>query len=43
MKWAGGKLTTSVKTTNLLNQEVLQHVFGDVIKRAVVGEIRAQF
>ncbi len=43
VKWAGGKLITSVKGTNLLNQEVQQHVFGDVIKRAIVGEMRVQF
>jgi outer membrane receptor protein involved in Fe transport len=39
-KWAGGRIITSVKGTNILNQEVQQHVFGDVIKRALVAEVR---
>ena len=43
VKWAGGKLITSVKGTNLANQEVMQHVFGDVIKRSVVGEVKVLF
>jgi len=43
VKWAGGKLVTSVKGTNLANQEVMQHVFGDVMKRAVVGEVKVVF
>jgi outer membrane receptor protein involved in Fe transport len=40
VKWAGGRITTSIKGTNILNQEVQQHVFGDIIKRALVGEVR---
>lgn len=43
VRWASDKLTTSVKATNLGNQNVQQHVFGDVIKRQVVGELRVQF
>jgi outer membrane receptor protein involved in Fe transport len=43
VKWAGGKLITSVKGTNLANQEVMQHVFGDVIKRSIVGEVKVIF
>jgi iron complex outermembrane receptor protein len=43
VKWAGGKLITSVKGTNLANQEVMQHVFGDVIKRSIVGEVKVVF
>jgi len=43
VKWLGGKLVTSVKGTNLANQEVMQHVFGDVIKRSVVGEVKVSF
>jgi hypothetical protein len=42
-KWAGGKLTTTIKATNLGNQQVQQHVFGDVIKRAVVVDMRISF
>lgn len=43
VKWMNNKLTTSVKATNIGNQEVQQHVFGDIIKRAVVGELRVNF
>jgi len=43
VKWANNKLTTSIKGTNLGNQEVQQHVFGDIIKRSVVGELRVNF
>jgi len=40
VKWNGGKITTLVKGTNLTNQDIQQHVFGDIIKRTVVAEIR---
>jgi len=43
VRWMGGKLVTSIKGTNLANQEVMQHVFGDVIKRSVVGEVKINF
>jgi len=43
VKWMGGKLVTSVKGNNLANQEVMQHVFGDVIKRSIVGEVKVVF
>jgi outer membrane receptor protein involved in Fe transport len=43
VKWAANKLTTSVKVINLFNQEVQQHVFGDILKRQVVGELRVNF
>ena len=40
MKFADGKATVSLRGTNLLNQEILQHVYGDLIRRAVVAELR---
>ena len=43
LKWLGNQLTTSVKVINLANQDVQQHVFGDVLKRQVVGEVRVSF
>jgi outer membrane receptor protein involved in Fe transport len=43
VRWAGGKLITSIKGTNLANQEVMQHVFGDVIKRSIAGEVKVTF
>jgi iron complex outermembrane receptor protein len=43
VKWAHDKVTTSIKAMNLGNQEVQQHVFGDVMKRQIVGELKVQF
>jgi iron complex outermembrane receptor protein len=43
VKWLGDRVVTSIKGTNLANEEVMQHVFGDVIKRSVVGEVRFTF
>ena len=43
VKWAGRRITTSVKGTNLLNEAIQQHVFGDIIKRSIVGELRVNF
>ena len=43
VRWEDGKVTTSVKVVNLANQDVQQHVFGDIVKRQVVGEMRVQF
>ncbi len=42
-KWAGGRYTTSLKVTNLLDQDVQQHVFGDILKRSVMGELRVSY
>ncbi|HXW05489.1 MAG TPA: TonB-dependent receptor [Vicinamibacterales bacterium] len=38
--WADDRITTSVKFVNLGNSDVLQHVFGDITKRQVVGEVK---
>ena len=43
MKWLQERLVTSLKINNLLNSEVQQHIFGDIIKRQVIGEIRYAF
>jgi iron complex outermembrane receptor protein len=43
VRWAGQRVITSLKFTNLANQDVLQHVFGDVLKRTVIGEVRFTF
>ena len=42
VRWVNNQLTTSVKVINLANQDVQQHVFGDIIKRQVVGELQGQ-
>jgi outer membrane receptor protein involved in Fe transport len=43
VRWMDGRLTTSVKAVNLGNQAIQQHVFGDVMKRQVVGEVQVHF
>ena len=43
VKWANNRVTTAVKGTNLANQRIQQHVFGDIIKRQVVAELRVNF
>jgi outer membrane receptor protein involved in Fe transport len=43
VKWMQEHLLTSLKINNLLNSEVQQHIFGDIIRRQVVGEIRYSF
>jgi len=43
VKWLQERLVTSLKINNLLNSEVQQHIFGDIIKRQVIGEIRYAF
>jgi iron complex outermembrane receptor protein len=43
VKWLQDRLVTTLKVNNLLNSEVQQHVFGDIIKRQVVGEARYGF
>jgi outer membrane receptor protein involved in Fe transport len=43
VRWLSDKVTTSLKVTNLANEDVLQHIFGDITKRQVVGELRVTF
>lgn len=40
---ADGSMTVGVRATNLLNRVAQQHVFGDLIRRTVTGEIRFSF
>ncbi|MDE2906806.1 MAG: hypothetical protein OXQ28_12080, partial [Acidobacteriota bacterium] len=40
LKWRDGRVTTLVRVTNLLNRTVQQHIFGDLLRRSVVGELR---
>jgi outer membrane receptor protein involved in Fe transport len=39
-RWLDDKVTTSVKIVNLGNADVQQHVFGDITKRQIMGEIK---
>ena len=34
------RITTTVKSTNVLNREIQQHVFGDILGRSVTFEVR---
>jgi outer membrane receptor protein involved in Fe transport len=43
VKWMNNRITTAVKGMNLANQTIQQHVFGDIIKRQVVAELRVNF
>ncbi len=43
VRWAKNRLVTSLKVINLGNQQVQEHIFGDIIKRQVVGEARVDF
>lgn len=40
VKWFDSRVTTSLKVNNLGNRMVLQHIFGDVLRRQIVGEVR---
>lgn len=42
-KWNSARFTTSVKVNNLLNQDVQQHIFGDIMKRSVMGELKVSY
>jgi outer membrane receptor for ferrienterochelin and colicins len=43
VRWLEGRLTTSVKGVNLTNETIQQHIFGDLLKRSVMGELRFRF
>ena len=38
-----GRVQPSVRVINLLNQEIQNHVFGDVLRRQIVGGLRYRF
>ena len=43
MRFAGDRVTATAKVINLLNEDIQSHVFGDFLKRQVIGELRFQF
>jgi outer membrane receptor for ferrienterochelin and colicins len=43
IRFAASHLTLTARATNLLNQDVQQHVFGDILKRALTIEAVIQF
>lgn len=43
LKWGGERIITTIKAINLLNADVQSHVFGDFLKRQIIGELRITF
>jgi iron complex outermembrane receptor protein len=43
VRFAGGKCLLMVKVNNLGNEMVQNHLFGDLLKRQVIGEMRLHF
>ena len=43
VKWNEGRIITTIKGTNLLNESIQQHIFGDIIKRSLTAEVRFMF
>jgi outer membrane receptor protein involved in Fe transport len=43
VRWRGGRVTTTLKATNLLNDDIRQHNFGDFLKRTLLAEVRLGF
>lgn len=43
VKWPGDKVTTTIKFNNLFDEKIQSHVFGDILRRQVIGELRVQF
>jgi hypothetical protein len=43
VKWNEGRVVTSIKGTNITNESIQQHNFGDVLRRSLVGEVQVRF
>jgi len=43
VKFAKDKIQATIKAINLFNEEIQSHVFGDILKRQVIGELRFTF
>jgi iron complex outermembrane receptor protein len=43
VKFARDKVTATIKGINLTNEEIQSHVFGDILKRQIIGEVRFTF
>jgi iron complex outermembrane receptor protein len=43
VRFAGDRVTATVKVINLTDEDIQSHVFGDFLKRQVIGELRFQF
>jgi outer membrane receptor protein involved in Fe transport len=40
VKSSDGAMTVAVRVTNLTNRAIQEHIFGDLIRRTVIGEVR---
>jgi hypothetical protein len=43
VKFDGDRYLAQVKLINLFNEDVQQHIFGDIMQRQVIGELRVKF
>ena len=43
VKFARDRVQTTIKVINLLDEDIQSHVFGDILKRQVIGEVRVTF
>jgi iron complex outermembrane receptor protein len=43
VKFSGDRYLAQLKLINLFNEDVQQHIFGDIMKRQVIGELRVKF
>jgi outer membrane receptor protein involved in Fe transport len=43
VRWMNGRVISTIKVINLTNEDIQSHVFGDIVKRQVMGELRFQF
>ena len=43
VNFAEGRFSPRIQVMNLLNQEIQQHIFGDIMKRQVMGQLRVNF
>ena len=43
VRWHDGRYVTSLKIANLSDADIQQHVFGDIMKRQIAGELRVNF
>jgi outer membrane receptor protein involved in Fe transport len=44
VKWgSNGNIVTTIKGTNLTNESIQQHIFGDILKRSLMAELRFRF
>lgn len=43
VKWNEGRVVTAIKGTNITNESIQQHNFGDVLRRSLVGEVQVRF